>query len=124
MRVRLANARATSDARHVLSALRSRKGFQIARLSGLLDDESVVSHAIADCQHPVSFAFLVPFVKGAAPPPGLRVGIDEAYLAPLRCVEPGSVKHVALVEVVRRAYKRWAMDADRFDKELRSGRKV
>jgi len=52
--------------------------------------------------------------------PGVRVKIDEAYLGPLRKVEPGSLKHVALVEVVRRAYKRWAMEADRLDKESRS----
>ena len=35
---------------------------------------------------------------------------------------PGGPKHAALAEVVRRAYKRWAMEVDRRDKQSRSHR--
>ncbi len=62
----------------------------------------------------------MPFVGDAAQPEDLFVKVDEAYLSPLRKAEPGGAKHVALVEVVRRAYKRWAMDADRRDKDSKS----
>ena len=55
----------------------------------------------------------------AAPGPA-QLGIDDAYLSPLRKVEPGSVKHVALVEVVQHGYKRYAMEVDRRDKESRT----
>ncbi len=90
----------------------------------LLGDQALVTEAISDCRHPVPFAFLAPFVERAVPPPALVVEIDDAYLIPLRNVEPGSIKHVALVEVVRRSYKRWAMEVDRLDKELRSRRQI
>jgi hypothetical protein len=35
----------------------------------------------------------------------------------LRQVTPGTARHLALVEVVRRLYKRTRVDADRADKE-------
>src|SRR5207248_1836645 len=102
-----------SDRLLLLSSMRSRRGFERALALGLMGDEALLRQAVPECRHPVSFAFLVPFVNESAQPPGLRVKIDDAHLSPLRKIEPGSVKHVALVEVVRRGYKRWAMDVDR-----------
>jgi hypothetical protein len=116
----LAHVQTPSDQVLVLSSLRSRRGFERALTLGLLRDDAILRQSLPVCQHPVSFAFLVSFVKDAELAAGLPVRIDEAYLAPLRKVEPGSVKHVALVEVVRRSYKRWAMEADRRDKASRS----
>jgi hypothetical protein len=117
----LAHAQTPSDQVLLLSRLRSRRGFQRVLTLDLMRDDSLLRQALPACQHPVSFAFLVPFVKDAEMPmpAGLRMPIDEAYLAPLRKVEPGSVKHLALVEVVRRAYKRWAKEVDHRDKESR-----
>lgn len=120
----LARADVTEDRHLVLSSLRSRRGFESARASGFLEEQTLVTDAISECEHPVSFAFLVPFVKDAASPSSLRTKIDDAYLVPLRNVEPGSSKHIALVEVVRRSYKRWAMQVDRLDKEVRSRRQI
>jgi hypothetical protein len=119
----LAQAKTQSDRVRLLSRLRSRRGFERALQSGLLGDEALLRQAIPECRHPVPFAFLVPFVKDAEQPANLCSRIDDAYLAAFGKVEPGSVKHVALVEVVRRGYKRWAMDVDHEDKERRSRRK-
>jgi hypothetical protein len=118
----LAHAKTQSDQVLLLSRLRSRRGFERVLNLNLMGELPLLRQAVSECRHPVSFAFLVPFANEAEPPPGVRVKIDEAYLSPLRKVEPGSVKHVALVEVVRRAYKRWAMEVDRLDKENRSRR--
>lgn len=101
----------------LLSGLRSRRGFERACALGLLADAGLVRRAIQVSNHPVSFAFLLPFARDAEQPEGLRLRVDEAYLRPLRQVGPGGVKHGALVEVVRRSYKRWAMEVDRRDKE-------
>jgi hypothetical protein len=100
-----------------LSNLRSRRGFEDGLRRGLFGSEEVLRQAISECRHPVSFAFLMPFVGDPPQPDDLIVKVDEAYLSPLRKAEPQGAKHIALVEVVRRAYKRWAMDADRRDKE-------
>ena len=87
---------------------------------GLMNDAAALRQAILQCEHPVSFAFLLPFKRDAEQSSRLRRSIDQAFLSPLREVEPGTRKHLALVEVVRRAYKRWAMEVDRSDKESRS----
>jgi hypothetical protein len=42
--------------------------------------------------------------------------IDEILEVRMRGVEPASPRHLALVEAVRRLYKREAMEADRRDK--------
>ena len=43
--------------------------------------------------------------------------IGEILAGPLRQVAPGSPRHLALVEAVRRLYRQAAMDADRADKQ-------
>jgi hypothetical protein len=119
----LAQAATGGNALPLLSGMRSRRGFERALALGLMNDEEVLRKAMQQCEHPVSFAFLLPFMRDAEQPSRLRLKVDQAFLSPLRTVEPGDRKHLALVEVVRRAYKRWAMDVDRRDKESRSRHK-
>lgn len=105
-----------------LSELRSRRGFESALRSGLLEDRALVVRARELAIHPVPRAYLAPFS------PSLQEGdegstmIDEILRGPLRRVEPGSSRHLALVEAVRRLYKRAAMEADRKDKLRTTGR--
>ena len=97
--------------------LRSRRGFDATMASGSLDERSALA-AWARADHPVALAYLAPFV-GAEP---IRDGVAAAgalrgvLLGPLRTVSPGSVRHLALVEAVRRLHKRLAVEADRRDK--------
>jgi hypothetical protein len=112
----LAQAAISGDPSTLLSSIASRRGYERALNLGLLADQEAVRSAAQRCEHPVSFAFLVPFARDSQLPAGLRFKIDEAFLAPLRTVEPEVSKHIALVEVVRRSYKRWAMELDRRDK--------
>jgi hypothetical protein len=111
-------AASTDDAKGLaLSRLRSRRGFERAVAMSLFSDGAAVRGAVAKCQQPVSLGFLLPLVPDVAKPPDLRAPIDDALLAPLRKVEFGGSKHLSLVEVMRRAYKRWAMEKDRRDKQ-------
>jgi hypothetical protein len=112
----LAQASAGASPVRFFSTLRSRRGFERAMSLGLMDDREALRQANQICDHPVSFAFLFPLMK-AEQPAGLLLKVDEAFLSPLRTVEPASRRHLALVEVVRRAYKRWAMEMDRRDKQ-------
>ena len=73
------------------------------------------------CEHPVSYAFLLPLLDAAVQPKALRQVIDETFIVPLRRAPFGMNRHLTLVEIVRRAYKRWAMDIDRQDKQRRLG---
>jgi hypothetical protein len=112
----LAQAAINGDTLTLLSSMTSRRGFERALKLGLMADQEAVRLATQKCEHPVSFAFLLPFARDSPQPASLRFKIDEAFLGPLRTAEPGVSKHIALVEVVRRAYKRWAMEVDRRDK--------
>jgi len=102
-----------------LRHLRSRRGFDRARATGLFEDRAAVTAAAGACDHPVSFAFLAPIAPEVAQPPTLRMAIESAYASPLTTVAFGTAKHLALVEIVRRAYKRRAMEIDRRDKQAR-----
>jgi hypothetical protein len=114
---------ATHDAETILRSLRSRRGFERAVTSGLFHDWDAVRNAAAQCEHAVSFAFLLPIASDAVPTPKLRGTMDEAFLPMLRSAEFGSPRHLALVEVVRRSYKRHAMEVDRLDKQARLKKK-
>ena len=113
---RLAAAVTPDDRSHALAALRSRRGFEYVLSQGLLADEAAVGVAWRVATHPISGAFLLPSVAAGT-------GALDAHsaLAPmigaLRAVTPGSPRHLALVEAVRRLYRREAMAADRADKE-------
>jgi hypothetical protein len=117
----LANASTRDGVIGFLSTLRSRAGFDKARSRALLEDRGVVEAAAARCRHAVTLAYLLPSVPEMDAPPG--ISIDPDRLTSLRTVRSGDTKHIGLVEIVRRAYKRRAMDADRADKQSRLGRR-
>lgn len=110
------------DVGMLLRNLRSRRGFDRARTSGVFDDQSAVAAAAGGCSHPVTFAFLAPIARDVPQPTTLRMPIEPAYATPLATVEFATPKHLALVEVIRRAYKRRAMEIDRADKQSRLGK--
>ena len=104
--------------RRLLANLRSRRGMDRAIDSHLLADPHTVVGALRVCTHPITYAFLAPFspqqVRGVFSTP-----IDPAILTAIRTVSFGSARHFALVEVIRRAYKRHAMEIDRADKQAK-----
>jgi hypothetical protein len=116
---RLAKAATATERPAILSRLRSRRGFERALQLGLLADRDLIDQAVLLCGHPVSFAYVLPYAIDVQPSAASIAAIDEAFLSALRKVEAGSPKHLALVEVVRRACKRQAMEIDRRDKESR-----
>ena len=115
----LAAASGLESVTKLISQLRSRRGFERAKVQGVFDDRAVVQAAAASCQHPVSYAFVVPLMDGITPAPALRCAIDKTLIEPLRIASFGEPRHLMLVELVRRAYKRWAMEIDRQDKQQR-----
>jgi hypothetical protein len=103
--------------RNCLSGLRSRRGFERARDQRLFDDDVAATEAAGHCRHPVSFSFLCPLLSDAQPPPTLLAQIEPSLLLSLQQVAFGSRRHIGLSEIVRRAYKRLAIDRDRQDKQ-------
>jgi hypothetical protein len=100
----------------LLANLRSRRGMDRASDLRLLDDRDVVEKAVASCSHPATYAFLFPIAPDSHHN-RLAVPVDPSSLLSLRSATFGSPKHFALVEICRRAYKRYAMDLDRADKQ-------
>jgi hypothetical protein len=97
----------------LLSALRSRRGMDHAMERGLMVDREVVTKAIVQCKYPVTCAFLYPYAMQHA-----QTGLlSHDFTSLLSSVPPGSAKHFAMVEIVRRDYKRKAMERDRMDKQ-------
>jgi hypothetical protein len=113
----LSKAGEAAGLERLLSTLRSRRGFDLAIAAGHFADVAVVERAATQCSHPVSFAFLAPLIKQLPILPRLRVPIDSFLLEKLHNVPFGESQHRAIVEVVRRGYKRWAMEVDRQDKQ-------
>lgn len=113
---RLATAVTPEGRVNALAALRSRRGFDRAGSQGLLADEAAVNAAWRVAVHPTTRAFLLPLVTT-----GPQDEAADPALAPmataLRTVAPGTPRHLALVEAVRRLYRRAAMATDRADKE-------
>jgi hypothetical protein len=102
-----------------LAKLRSQRGFAVALQKGLLADSELTAIAAAHAVHVVTAAFLAPY---AALPGDRSVALVTPEIAnlldgPLRKVEGGSARHLALVEAVRRLYQRQRMTEDRADKE-------
>lgn len=101
-----------------ISMLRSRRGFEQAEQAGLFRNQDIVRQAIRDASHPVTRAYLLPYVPDVD-----GHGLDSAADAALRRIVPGSPRHLAIVEAVRLGYQRAAKAADRADKERRSSRR-
>jgi hypothetical protein len=111
-------ARASDRAGRVtaLAALRSRTGFDRAAACGLADDPALLREALLAASAPVTSAMLLPFLPEPWPELQMPAQTWALLAGPLRHVRAGSPRHLALVEVSRRAYKLAAMAADRRDK--------
>jgi len=101
-----------------LSQLRSRRGFEQILLShpDWLADQRLVTQAMAQARSPVTLAMLLPYAPDAnfPVPSGL---LGEVLSGPARTVSPGSGKHLAVIEVIRRLYQQAAIAADKADKQ-------
>lgn len=115
----LAVARDDQTIIHCLTHLRSRRGFERARDMGLFHQLQCVTAAITNCRHPVSFIFLRPLMPQVQRSSHFGTIIDWSALPSIAQADFGSQRHLAVVEIIRRAYRRHAMDADRADKQLR-----
>lgn len=115
---RLAAAATPGGRSAALAALRSRRGFERASTEGLLADQVALRAAWHIATHPIPRAYLLPSIApdlAAVEPHPALMPMAEA----LRGVAPASPRHLALVEAVRRLYRRDAIAADRADKERR-----
>jgi hypothetical protein len=114
---------ARGDIGAFLLSVRTRRGVERGVTTDAFGDLERVRLAASQCAHPVTFAILAPLVPDLGPPPSLRTPIDNTTLGGLRTAEFASQRHVSLMEIVRRAYKRHAMDLDRADKQARLNRR-
>jgi hypothetical protein len=112
----LAVGREKASEVEALSQLRSRKGLELAMHQSVLTHGDEIREAYASTSSPITRAFLAPLLPDMpmSGPDGGMIG--EILSGPLRQVEAGSAKHLALVEAVRRLYKQAAMARDREDK--------
>ncbi len=117
----LAAATGQAGPLQALSQLRSRRGFERAETMGLFQDVAFIAEAIRQAVHPVTRAYLLPFAPDIEiRPPALPS--EPSVDAVLRRLQPGSPRHLAVVEAVRLAYQRAAKAADRADKEQQQAR--
>lgn len=115
-------ARDRPGAVEALARLRSRRGYDRAERSGLLSDTANLEEAWRRASTPITLAYLAPSIAADAPA-SVSVwpqAIQELLAGPLRRTPAGSIRHHALVEAMRRLYRRRAMAADRADKERAS----
>jgi hypothetical protein len=110
-----------ADRIRALSCLRSRRGYERARRIGLLDDGPAVAAARDATSNPVTLAYLAPHAPTESRHMVIPVAVNALLDGPVSRVEAGSARHLALVEAVRRLFKRAAMEADRIDKERTAG---
>jgi hypothetical protein len=118
----LAAAGGTTRIASALASLRSRRGYELAVQRELVLDEAALDRAGRAPAHVLAAAFLAPHARRPVQPssPGVPPAIAELLGGALQRVTPASPRHLALVEAVRRLYKREAMLADRLDKEAAS----
>jgi hypothetical protein len=98
-----------------LAELRSQRGFETALRRGLLGPNDATREAAVVARHPVSRAFLAPYA-----PITMALeseAIEKLLSGPIASLAPGSARHLALVEAVRRLHQRDRMAEDRADKE-------
>jgi len=111
----LARSGSESGARVALASLRSRRGYRLAETRSLLANPEHVAAALAQTHNPITQSFLAP--SAAAASAATIAALPEFIASPLQQVTPGSARHLALVEAVRRLYRQQAVAADRADKE-------
>src|SRR5207249_5711492 len=97
------------------------RGFEHARAAGLLSRSELVVAAARAPRSVLAAAFLAPYAPYELrwPPDTPRSVVDIG--ARLSEASPGSARHVALVEAVRRLYRKSAMAADRAGDPRRCG---
>jgi hypothetical protein len=108
------NALMTNVPSSALSQLRSRRGIESIVSTGWFNNTAHVRESIAICNHPVTFAILYPAVSDR--PHKMMKLIDPNVLKKLASCSIHSAQHIALIEIVRRSYKRAAMEKDRNEK--------
>lgn len=101
-----------------LANVRTRRGLERLESSGLLNEAEDVALAIGRCTHPVTYAMLFPLNRQSAPEQ-LAAPLDGNILDVLAKETFNSSRHKGIVEVVRRSYRRQAMEKDRLDKEAK-----
>lgn len=111
----LAQATDASGTARALESVRSRRGLERLEASGLLTDADAIARAIERCLHPVTFAMLSPLSPDTKSHQ-LTSPIDPTFQAALAKASFRSASHLGVVEVIRRGYKRQAMEQDRLDK--------
>lgn len=110
-----------TDANGIVEALanvRTRRGLERLESSGLLNDEDAVGSAIERCTHPVTYAILHPLSRRSTPKQ-LTAPLDSNALDVLAREPFNSSRHRGVVEVIRRSYRRQAMEKDRLDEEAK-----
>jgi hypothetical protein len=114
-----AAAKTVAETCETLAALRSRRGYEEVARRGWLVDGTLVAGALDRARHPLALAFLLPSSPRhpIRPEPEPPAAIAELLGGVVRDVPPGTARHLALVEAVRRLWKRAAMESDRADKE-------
>ena len=103
--------------------IRSRRGFAEARAAGVYADPPALPAAARACRHPVPLAYLAPLLPASDRASALAAFpalADPPVAEPLAGVPFGGDRHVGLVEVVRRRYRRDAMERDRREKLRRA----
>jgi hypothetical protein len=105
-----------ADEIEALSQLRSRKGLEFALHQSMPTHRDEIAAAYARSDSPITRAFLTPLLPHESLSTTDAGMIGEILRGPLGKVEPASAKHLALVEAVRRLYKKAAMERDRADK--------
>jgi hypothetical protein len=113
----LASASSPRDAAAALRQLRSRRGYDAARARGLLAQREALVAAAGAPVNVMAAAFLAPHAPRELAWPAQEDASLLELADALRRVAPASPRHLALVEAVRRLYRRAAMEADRADKE-------
>ncbi|MBI4585344.1 MAG: hypothetical protein HY717_15120 [Planctomycetes bacterium] len=109
-----------------LSELRSRKGFERAVSDKFFQNPELVEEAWNRAKNPITLAYLCPYLPKSATAASIQPAsmMNEIIEIHLRKTTPGSARHMALGEAVRRLYKRHAMEADRRDKMAKGPGKI
>jgi hypothetical protein len=118
-RRRIADAvRDAEAAALALASIRSITGFEESRRRGLPSDSALLARAGTLVTHPVSQAFLIPALPVD---PIFHALLNKSLREHLQRAAFASSRHLALVETVRRLYRRAAVEADRADKKRARG---
>lgn len=100
-----------------LAQIRSVRGFEVAIKKGFTENQRILELALSTSNCPIAHAFFVPFAPNLEPSLPNNEILPNAFRKHLKITEPGSSRHLALVEAVRLRYKRAKQEIDRIDKD-------